>query len=79
MSGVNKTPICVVRRTRIVMLRRLSRARSHAYAIRCGTKGSQQFAIELKHVSCGQGPGSMRAAKKIGGLVGELRRRVIVL
>ncbi len=67
MSGVSKTSICVVRRTRIVMSRRLSRAGSHASAIRCGAKGSQQFAIELKHVSCGQGLGSTRAAKQIGG------------
>lgn len=66
MPDASKTLIFVMRRTSIAILRRLSSAASHASAIHCGTNGLQQFVIEQKHYSRGQGLGSISAVNECG-------------
>lgn len=68
MSGASKNSIFVMQHTRIARLRRLRGAGSHASAIRCGTKGLQQFVIERKHDSCRQDLDSTRTANERVGL-----------
>ena len=77
MTGTSQTPIFVMRRTTIAILRRLRRPDSHASALRGGTEGPQQFVIKQKHDSCASGVTSKNVAEECGsGVVCEFSPRV---